>query len=38
MSRPQPKLVKAEKSGELPLDRALLVRMHELMVKSRVLE
>ncbi|MEN9798600.1 MAG: hypothetical protein RL653_2296, partial [Pseudomonadota bacterium] len=24
--------------GELPLDRALLVRMHELMVKSRVLE
>jgi 2-oxoisovalerate dehydrogenase E1 component alpha subunit len=38
MSRPQPKLVKAEKAGELPLDRALLVRMHELMVKSRVLE
>jgi 2-oxoisovalerate dehydrogenase E1 component alpha subunit len=38
MSRPQPKLVKPDTSGELPLDRALLVQMHELMVKSRVLE
>src|SRR5207253_796818 len=35
MSRPQPKLVKSE---SLPLDRELLVRMHELMVKARVLE
>lgn len=37
MSRPTPKLVKPEKT-ELPLDRELLVRMHDLMVKSRVLE
>lgn len=35
MSRPQPKLVKSE---PLPLERPLLVRIHDLMVKSRVLE
>src|SRR6202165_4871312 len=33
----RPQLVKLEEAS-LPLDRALLVRMHELMVESRVLE
>jgi 2-oxoisovalerate dehydrogenase E1 component alpha subunit len=36
-SRPRPQLVRPE-AGALPLDRELLVRMHELMVKARVLE
>jgi 2-oxoisovalerate dehydrogenase E1 component alpha subunit len=36
-SRPRPQLVRAE-AGALTLDRELLVRMHELMVKARVLE
>jgi len=35
--RPRPQLVRAE-TAALSLDRELLVRMHELMVKSRVLE
>src|SRR5688572_17603853 len=34
----RPKLVKTEPENELPLERALLVRLHDLMVKSRVLE
>ncbi|MGO9066799.1 MAG: thiamine pyrophosphate-dependent dehydrogenase E1 component subunit alpha [Myxococcaceae bacterium] len=36
-SRPRPQLVRAE-AGALGVDRELLVRMHELMVKARVLE
>ena len=36
-SRPRPQLVRSE-TGGLPLDRELLVRMHELMVKARILE
>jgi 2-oxoisovalerate dehydrogenase E1 component alpha subunit len=36
-SRPRPQLVRAEGEG-LGIDRELLVRMHELMVKARVLE
>ena len=36
-SRPRPQLVRPE-AGALPLERALLVQMHDLMVKSRVLE
>jgi len=36
-SRPRPQLVRPE-AGGLPLDRELLVRMHELMVKARILE
>jgi 2-oxoisovalerate dehydrogenase E1 component alpha subunit len=36
-SRPRPQLVRAEDAAQ-SLDRELLVRMHELMVKARVLE
>lgn len=36
-NRPRPQLVRAE-AGALSLDRELLVRMHALMVKARVLE
>jgi 2-oxoisovalerate dehydrogenase E1 component alpha subunit len=34
----RPKLVKTEPDAELPLERALLVKIHDLMVKARVLE